>query len=105
MSPSHLALIRQLPSCLSWRTPCDPHHLRVLGERGIGLRATDRWAVPLTRDEHDDVHRVGSRKEEDWFLARNLDIYSLANGLWQQTGDLARMLRVMEAHRVGGNND
>lgn len=98
MSPAHLALIRKLPSCLSGKKPCDPHHLRVANERGIGLKATDRWAVPMTRAEHEEVHRVGSRKEEEWFLARGVDIYSLANGLWQQSGDLERMLRVMEAH-------
>jgi hypothetical protein len=99
MSPAHLALIRQLPSCLSGKgPPCDPHHLRVPSERGVGLKATDRWAVPLTRVEHEECHTVGSRKEELWFIARGCDVYSLANGLWQQTGDLERMLRVLEAH-------
>lgn len=99
MSPAHLALIRQLPSCLSGKSPCDPHHLRVSNERGIGLKATDRWAVPLIRKEHDECHLVPGRKEEEWFLARGIDVYSLANALWQQTGDLERMLRVLEAHR------
>jgi len=65
----------------------------------VGLRATDRWAVPLTREEHEECHRVGSKKEEEWFLARNVDVYSLANCLWQQTGNLIRMMKVLEAHK------
>lgn len=64
----------------------------------MGLRATDRWAIPLCRRHHEECHTVGSRKEEEWFLARGLDVYSLANGLWQQTGDLKRMQKVWEAH-------
>ena len=64
----------------------------------MGLKATDRWAVPLTRDEHEECHTVGSRKEEDWFLARGVDCFALANALWQQTGDLQRMTKIVEAH-------
>lgn len=98
MSPAHLTLIRQLPSCLSGKKPCDPHHLRVSNERGIGLKATDRWAVPLTRDEHEECHLVGSRKEEEWFLARGVDVYSLANALWQASGNMEKMIKILEAH-------
>lgn len=105
MSPAHLECIRQLPSCLSGKRPCDPHHLRVSNERGVGLKATDRWAVPLTRDEHEECHRVGSRVEEAWFLNRGIDVYSLANALWQATGNLGLMRKVLEAHRDQGKKD
>ena len=102
MDRAHLAMIRTLPSCISGRQPCDPHHLRVKGERGVGLKATDKWAVPLTRDEHDEVHKVGSRKEEAWFAARGIsNCYELASALWAAGKSRDLMLRVLEAHRGG----
>jgi len=98
-SKAHLALIRQLPSCISGRKPCDPHHLRISSERGVGRKSTDRWAVPLTRDEHDEVHKVGSRKEFAWFQDRGIDCYGLASALWTNTGDLERMDKIIEGNR------
>jgi len=103
MSEEHLVLIRQLPSCVSGRVgPCDPHHLKsgaAAAERGVQLKATDRWTVPLKRDEHDELERISSRREEAWFRERGIaDVSELANALWINTGDLERMRRVMQAH-------
>ena len=103
MDVDHLTNIRKLSSSVSGRRPCQAHHLRIKAERGVALRATDRWAVPLTEGEHtrdaDCVHSVGSRKEEAWFAARGVDCYSLANALWNARGDLETMERIVEAHR------
>lgn len=99
MDRAHVANVARLPSCISGQRPCDAHHLRVKAERGIGLRATDRWCVPLLRSEHDEVHKVGSRKEEAWFTARGIACYELANALWQNRGNLGAMERIVEAHR------
>jgi hypothetical protein len=109
-SKDHLELVRQLPSCVSGVAgPCDPHHLRsavALLERGVGMRATDRWAVPLLRHEHDELHRISSRLEESWFKERGVDdVVELANALWVNTGDLDRMLRVMQAHMGRGRRN
>lgn len=98
----HLALIRQLPCAITGRPgPSDPHHLRegVAHERGIGRKATDRWTVPLCRQLHDEAHRVGSRQEWDWFRKRGIDDpLELAAALWRNTGDLDRMMKVLQAH-------
>lgn len=99
MDPKYLEKIRRLPSCVSGRGPCEAHHLRVKGERGVGLKATDRWAVPLTPDEHRDVHTVGSRKEEAWFKQRGLDCYALTYALWSNRYSEDSMLAVLAAHR------
>lgn len=76
MSPAHLRLIRQLPCCVTGRPgPNDPHHIKSGGakdERGTSLKATDKWAVPLSREAHEAVERVGSRKEEAWFRDRGI---------------------------------
>lgn len=101
MDPDHLANIRKLPSIISGRMPCDPHHLRVKQSRGTGLRAEDRWAIPLCRDEHIDVHKVGSRKERQWFIERGVDCYLVANALWKAKGDVDAMNRIILANLPG----
>lgn len=101
-SKAHLALIRQLPCCITGkRAPSDPHHLRegLAHERGIGRKATDRWTVPVCRSIHEDLHKVGSRQEWEWFRKRGIeDPLELAAALYRNTGDLERMQRVLEAH-------
>ena len=95
MDKKHLENIRKLPSCLSGRTPCHAHHLRLTGERGVGMKATDRWAIPLTPEEHRDVHTVGSSKEEQWFYDRGLLCYILARRLWDKKDDFEAMERIV----------
>jgi len=101
MSEAHLALIRQMPCCVTLRMPGgDPHHLKSgTGERGAGLRSTDKWAVPMARLAHDEVERVGTQNERAWFLERGVDPHELAQALWNATGDLARMVKILLAHR------
>src|SRR6516165_4104065 len=67
LSPRHLKNVRELPSCLSGRTPCHPHHLMIKDERGVGMKATDRWVIPLTWDEHAELHTHGSKEHDTWF--------------------------------------
>lgn len=95
MDKHHLANIRLLPSCISGQTPCEPHHLRIGSERGVGLKATDRWAIPLTHEEHMQAHMVGSKLEEEWFAERGVACYTLARRLWDRRGDLEAMRRVL----------
>lgn len=102
MSEAHLVLIRRLPCCVSGAAaPSDPHHLkdRLSHERGIGRRATDRWTVPLSRKMHDQLEALGSRREREWFMQHGIeDPLELANALWNVSGDLDRMRKVLQAH-------
>lgn len=102
MNEKHLALIRQLPCCVTGKAPrSDPHHLKegLAHERGIGRKATDRWAVPLCRQKHEEVERIGSRQEWAWFRSHGIeDPLELAAALWRVTGDLDRMRKVLAAH-------
>ena len=68
-------------------------------ERGTSLKATDRWAIPLTRDEHEKVHRVGSKMEAIYFVNLGIQASSLANELWNATGDLEKMTAIVLDHR------
>lgn len=99
MDPDHLANIRKLPSIISGKTPCDPHHLKIKKERGVGLKATDQWALPLTRSEHCDVEKLGSRRELEWFRKMGMENpYAAAKALWNARGDLDAMHRIIGAH-------
>jgi hypothetical protein len=99
MSEAYLASIRRLPSCVSGMTPCQAHHLQIKEERGVGMRARDKWAVPLTFAEHHNLHRLGSRLEAQWFKARGVeDVQELARALWSNKHSEDTMRRVLEAH-------
>ena len=102
MSEKHLALIRQMPCCVSLKMPAgEAHHIKSgTGERGMGLRSTDRWALPLSHDKHMELERLGSRNEVKWFQQHGIeDPHELAAALWANTGDLSRMVAVLMAHR------
>lgn len=98
-SQRHLALIRLLPCCVTGLPgPNDPHHLKcdLAHERGAGRRAADRHAVPLCRAKHDQLERLGSRNERDWFEAHGIDDpVQLAADLWRATGDLDAMTAIV----------
>lgn len=105
MSTRHLSLIRTLPCCITGRPgPSDPHHIKsgpARLERATGRKATDRWAVPLSREIHDQIEGLGSRNEDAWFRERGIDVVALAEALWEATGDLHEMERVLFKHTRG----
>lgn len=101
MSASHLDRVRGLPCCVCECPPrVQAHHLKDVEpkERGMGLRSTDQWAVGLCVFCHDEVERVGSKNERDWFFARGIDARELAQGLWRVTS--AKGDKMMEVFRV-----
>jgi len=65
----YLADIKQQPSCVSGKK-AEPHHLITVGAGG-----SDYCAVPLTRPEHNEIHRDGLKEFEKnhkinlWFVA------------------------------------
>lgn len=104
--PAYLALIRQLPCCITLALPPnDPHHL--LGgpagdTRAFGRRATDRWAIPICRVMHDIVQPLGARGEVKWFRDHGIaDVYELADALWHAPRDLVVMANIVRTHRGG----
>lgn len=103
MDSKHCALLRLMPCCVSLVQPAGTvHHLKsgpAMKERGVGMRATDRWGIPMTWEMHQEIERIGSRKERQWFLDRGVDPHDLAVSLWNGTGDLERMTKILVAHR------
>lgn len=101
--PEYLALIRQLPCCVTLAMPPnDPHHLLggpAAGERAFGRRSTDRWAVPICRVMHDLVQPLGGRGETKWFREHGVaEVHELANALYHATRDLDIMTNIVRTH-------
>lgn len=106
MSEKHLSLIRQMPCCVCMearpKVIVDPHHLKsgpAKAERGVYLKATDRWSLPCCRVHHEMVERLPSTKETQFFMDAGVDPHDLALALWQATGDVERMVAVLIGHR------
>lgn len=98
----HLAAIRKCVCTVCGKVGGnDPHHLKQnTGDRGAGMRSSDKWAVPLCRPHHDEIERIGSRNETRWFAERGVESpIDLAAALWSASPDVARMTAIILAHR------
>lgn len=97
MDPKHLEFIRRLPCCICGYEPVEAHHLKFgTGERGMGMRSTDKWAVPLCHEHHiNGVERFGSKMEASWFKAKGVNPLNLAKDLWGATGDIEAMWKII----------
>lgn len=104
-SDAHLVILRQCPCAISLKQPAgEVHHLkgeRARLERGMGMRATDRWGIPLAHDIHMDMESYGSRREYEFLAARGLhDPYALADALWDcAPKTVEAYTRIILAHR------
>jgi ERF superfamily len=79
----HLRLVAKQPCLICGRRPCDAHHLRFAQPRGLGLKVSDEFAVPLCRGHHREVHRAGS--EANWWTTTGVDAIGIARKLWIET--------------------
>jgi hypothetical protein len=79
----HLRFVARRPCVICGRQPSHAHHLRHAQGRGVGLKVSDEFTVPLCAIHHNEVHRVG--REENWWRERNIEPMGIAQSLWQQS--------------------
>jgi hypothetical protein len=79
----HLRLIAKQPCLICGRRPCEAHHLRFAQPRGLGLKVSDEFAVPLCRGHHRELHRAGD--EARWWTTTGVDAIGIARKLWIET--------------------
>ena len=79
----HLRFVAKQPCVVCGRQPCDAHHLRFAQTRGLGLKVSDEFTVPLCRGHHRELHRAGN--EPQWWAARCVDALDTARKLWAET--------------------
>lgn len=80
---AHLQLVARQSCLICARQPCDAHHLRFAQARGLSLKVSDEFTVPLCRIHHREVHRHGS--ELDWWAARGIAPLPIARLLWERS--------------------
>jgi hypothetical protein len=83
---SHLRFVAKQSCLICERLPCDAHHLRFAQVRGLGLKVSDEFTVPLCRGHHREVHRVGN--EAQWWKSAGIDVLAMAHKLWTETHPL-----------------
>ncbi len=79
----HLRFVAKQPCLVCARQPCDAHHLRFAQSRGLGLKVSDEFSVPLCRGHHRELHRAGN--EANWWSTKGVDAISAARKLWIDT--------------------
>jgi DNA recombination protein Rad52 len=76
----HLRFVATQPCLICGRTPSDPHHLRFTQPRGLSLKVSDEYTVPLCRGHHRELHQTGN--EIAWWERLSIDPLPLARKLW-----------------------
>ena len=102
---THLRFVAKQPCLVCGRQPCDAHHLRFAQSRGLSLKVSDEFTVPLCRAHHRELHRTG--KESDWWAKAGLEPISLARKLWLETHPLHASADVLgdDSEKPGAAND
>ena len=80
---AHLQFVASQPCMICGRKPTDAHHLKFAQPRGLGLKVSDEFTVPLCRTHHRELHR--SSNEPAWWATCNIEPLKLARKLWSET--------------------
>lgn len=111
-SKGYLAFVRTLPCVVTGtRVNIQAAHISFpnapLGHygRAKGLKASDRWVLPLSADEHARQHAMNER---EYWTAVGIDPHVLAltiHGLWVELGDdaVAKAEAVVNARLASAN--
>ena len=79
----HLRFVASQPCLICGRSPSHAHHVRYAQSRGLSLKVSDEFTVPLCAIHHHHIHTTG--KEREWWQERNIDPLKVASSLWQQS--------------------
>ena len=82
-SKEHLRFVAQQPCVICGRTPAQAHHIRYAQSRGIALKVSDEFTVPLCAIHHRENHTTGD--ERRWWQERKIDPLVVAQELWKAT--------------------
>jgi len=81
---AHLRRVAQQPCLVCGRLPAQAHHLKFLEPRGLSLKPSDAFAVPLCRLHHRALHDDGN--EAAWWQQHKIDPVPEAERLWGGAG-------------------
>ena len=58
----HLRFVATQPCLICGRSPSHAHHIRYAQSKGLGLKVSDEFTVPLCAIHHSENHATGERK-------------------------------------------
>jgi len=82
-SKEHLRYVASQPCLICGRNPAHAHHIRYAQPRGMGLKVSDEFTVPLCAIHHSDNHTTGD--EMRWWQERKIDPLIAAAELWRKS--------------------
>ena len=85
-SKEHLRFVAQHPCLICGRSPSHAHHVRFAQSRGLGLKASDEFTVPLCAIHHQQNHATGN--ERAWWQEHKIDPLAVATHLWRESQHL-----------------
>ena len=88
-SKEHLKFVASQSCLICGRTPSHAHHIRYAQPKGLALKVSDEFTVPLCATHHSDNHMTGN--ELQWWQDRNIEPLSVARKLWQEFRELNRI--------------
>ena len=85
-SKEHLLFVAQQPCLICGRSPSHAHHVRFAQSRGLGLKVSDEFTVPLCAIHHQQNHATGN--ERLWWQEHKIDPLAVATHLWRESQHL-----------------
>jgi Protein of unknown function (DUF968) len=82
-SKEHLRFVASQPCVICGRTPAHAHHIRYAQRRGLALKVSDEFTVPLCAIHHNENHATGD--ERRWWQERKIDPLAVAAELWSKS--------------------
>jgi len=82
-SKEHLRHVAQQPCLICGRSPSHAHHIRFAQSKGLGLKVSDEFTVPLCAIHHQQNHATGN--ERLWWQEHQIDPLAVALRLWRES--------------------
>jgi hypothetical protein len=98
-SKEHLRFVASQPCVICGRTPSHAHHIRYAQPRGLALKASDEFTVPLCAIHHSENHGTGN--ERRWWQERKIDPLAVARALWGESKGITRSSEEPRADKSG----
>jgi DNA recombination protein Rad52 len=98
-SKEHLRFVASQPCLICGRSPSHAHHIRYSQSRGLSLKVSDEFTVPLCAIHHHQIHTTG--KEREWWEERNMDPLKVAMSLWQHSRDRYSAIAEPARYEIG----
>jgi len=82
-SKEHLRFVAQQPCLICGRSPSHAHHVSFAQFKGLGLKVSDEFTVPLCAIHHQQNHATGN--ERLWWQEHKIDPLAVATRLWRES--------------------